>query len=107
MNKTLLMKQLNEYIKMDELPLLRLAAKSIAIEETIDEKTFVDKDSRYLIKILKWGAVSKVYIFSKEDIPDTMKIKIEPGSKTFKIDASKQPLIIKEEFNIDTVELVQ
>jgi len=84
----------------------RLAAASTELKPKMATKTFVDNDKEYLIKVLNYGDVTKVYVFStKDEYVKNFDIIIEPQNLIYHFEDNSEPLKINKPIEAEKIEL--
>lgn len=84
----------------------RLAADSKELKPKMTTKTFVDNDKEYLIKVLNYGDVTKVFVFStKDEVVKDFDIVIEPNNLIYHFGDNLEPLKIDEPIETDSITL--
>lgn len=84
----------------------RLAADSKELKPKMTTKTFVDNDKEYMIKVLNYGGITKVFVFStKDEVVNNFDIVIEPHNLVFHFDDNSEPLKIEKDIEAEKIEL--
>lgn len=84
----------------------RLAADSKELKPKMTTKTFVDNDKEYLIKVLNYGDLTKVFVFStKDEVVKNFDIVIEPNNMIYHFDDNSEPLEIDKLIQTDSITL--
>ena len=84
----------------------RLAAGSTELKPKMTTKTFVDNDKEYLIKVLNYADVTKVFVFStKDEVVKNFDIIIEPHNLKFHFEDNSEPLKIEHAIEAETIQL--
>ncbi len=84
----------------------RLAADSKELKAKMTTKTFVDNDKEYMIKVLNYGRITKVFVFStKDEVVNNFDIVIEPHNLVFHFDDNSEPLKIEKDIEAEKIEL--
>ena len=69
-------------------------------------KTFVDNDKEYLIKVLNYADITKVFVFStKDEVVKNFDIIIEPHNLKFHFEDNLEPLKIDKPIEAEKIEL--
>lgn len=85
----------------------RLAADSKELKPRMTTKSFVDNDKEYLIKILNYEEMTKVFVFStKDEVVRNFDIIIEPGNLKYHFEDNSEPLIIDHSIDAEKIELL-
>ncbi len=80
-----------------------LAADSMELKKKIITETFMDTDSRYLLKLLVTDKLTKLFLFANDNTPiENLKLTLYPSGKSYKISDSSKPLEIYEEIIADS-----
>ena len=83
-----------------------LAAGSTELKPSITTKTFVDNDKEYLIKVLSYADITKVFVFStKDEVVKNFDIMIEPNSLKYHFEDNSQPLKIDKYIEAEKIEI--
>jgi hypothetical protein len=84
----------------------RLAAGSTELKPKMTTKTFVDNDKEYLIKVLNYADITKVFVFStKDEIVKNFDIIIEPHNLKYHFEDNSEPLKIDKSIEADSITL--
>jgi hypothetical protein len=85
----------------------RIAADSKDLIAKMATKTFIDNDKEYLIKVLNYGEITKIFIFStiKEKITN-FDIVIEPQHLIYHFDDNSEPLKVDKIIEVESINLV-
>jgi len=84
----------------------RLAADSQELKLKMTTKTFVDNDKEYLIKVLNYGEMTKVFVFStKDELVKNFDIIIEPHNLKFHFEDNSEPLKIEHTIEAEKIEI--
>lgn len=84
----------------------RLAAGTKELTPKTTTKTFVDNEKDYLVKVLNFGDITKIFVFStKDEIVKNFDIIIEPKSLTFHLEDNSEPLVIKQSIDAEKIQL--
>jgi len=84
----------------------RLAADSTELKPKMTTKTFVDNDKEYLIKVLNYGGITKVFVFStKNEVVNNFDIIIEPHNLIYHFDDNSEPLKIENDIEAEKIQL--
>lgn len=84
----------------------RLAADSKELKPKMTTKTFVDNEKEYLIKVLNYGDVTKVFVFStKDEVVRNFDIVIEPNNMIYHFEDNSEPLKINKPIETDLITL--
>lgn len=86
----------------------RLAAASTTeLKPKMTTKTFVDNDKEYLIKVLNYGDMTKIFVFStKDEVVKNFDIVIEPQHLKYHLDDNSEPLKIEQLIEPERIQLV-
>lgn len=80
-----------------------LAADSMELKKKIITETFMDIDSRYLLKLLVTDKLTKLFLFANDNTPlQNLKLTLHPSGKSYKISDNSKPLEIDEEIIADS-----
>ncbi len=84
----------------------RLAAGSTELKPKMTTKTFVDNDKEYLIKVLNYADITKVFVFStKDEVVKNFDIIIEPHNLKYHFEDNSQPLKIDKQIEAEKIEI--
>ena len=84
----------------------RLAAGSTELKPKMTTKTFVDNDKEYLIKVLNYADITKVFVFStKDEVVKNFDIVIEPHNLKFHFEDNSKPLKIEDTIEAEKIEI--
>lgn len=84
----------------------RLAASSTELKPQMTTKTFVDNDKEYLIKVLNYADITKVFVFStKDEVVKNFDIIIEPHNLKYHFEDNSEPLKIDKPIEAEKIEL--
>ena len=84
----------------------RLAAGSTELKPKMTTKTFVDNDKEYLIKVLNYADITKVFVFStKDEVVKNFDIIIEPHNLKYHFEDNSEPLKIDKVIETDSITL--
>lgn len=84
----------------------RLAADSKEMRPKMVTKTFVDNDKEYLIKVLTYGGITKIFVFStKDEVVKNFDVIIEPHNLKFHFEDNTEPIKIEKDIVAETIEL--
>ncbi|MDT3697623.1 MAG: hypothetical protein ROY99_14660 [Ignavibacterium sp.] len=84
----------------------KFAADSKELKPKMTTKTFVDNDKEYLIKVLNYGDLTKVFVFStKDDVVKNFDIVIEPNNIIYHFDDNSEPLKIDKVIEAEKIEI--
>jgi len=84
----------------------RLAADSKELKPKMTTKTFVDNDKEYLIKVLNYADITKVFVFStKDEVVKNFDMIIEPHNLKFHFEDNSEPLIIEHTIEAEKIEI--
>lgn len=84
----------------------RLAAGSKELKPRMTTKTFVDNDKEYMVKVLNYENVTKVFVFStKDQVVKDFDIIIEPQNLKYHFEDNSEPLKIGHSIEADTIQL--
>lgn len=86
----------------------RLAAASTTeLKPKMTTKTFVDNDKEYLIKVLNYGNMTKIFVFStKDEVVKNFDIVIEPQHLKYHLEDNSEPLKIEQLIEPERIQLV-
>ncbi|HCY76044.1 MAG TPA: hypothetical protein DHV28_08995 [Ignavibacteriales bacterium] len=84
----------------------RYAADSKELTPKMTTKTFVDNDKEYMIKVLNYGEMTKVFVFStKDEVVKNFEIIIEPHNLKYHFDDNSEPLKIDKPIEAEKIEI--
>jgi hypothetical protein len=84
----------------------RLAAGSTELKPKMTTKTFVDNDKEYLIKVLNYADITKVFVFStKDEVVKNFDIIIEPHNLKYHFEDNSEPLKIEDTIEAEKIEI--
>ena len=84
----------------------RLAAASTELKLKTTTKTFIDNDKEYLIKVLNYGDITNVFVFStKDEVVKNFDIIIEPYNLKYHFEDNSEPLKINKPIEAEKIEL--
>lgn len=84
----------------------RYAADSKELKPKMTTKTFVDNDKEYMIKVLNYGEMTKVFVFStKDEIVRNFEIIIEPHNLKYHFKDNSEPLKIEKPIEAEKIEI--
>lgn len=81
---------------------LRLSAASAKLTQKVNYSSFADSDSNNVIKIIKTGDQTLMYVFSLQSVSKA-KVTFFPSETTYIVENISQPLEILEEKNIEKI----
>lgn len=83
-----------------------LFVKIVKAFNEMTTKTFVDNDKEYLIKVLNYADVTKVFVFStKDEVIKNFDIVIEPNNLKYHFEDNSEPLKIEQPIEASTLQL--
>lgn len=86
--------------------ILRFAADSAELQPKTSSQTFSDENNRYLIKLIKSGNDTKIYLFStKNEVLKNIELTVEPQNLKFYMEDNYKPLELKNFTNIQKIKL--
>jgi hypothetical protein len=84
----------------------RLAAGSTELKPKMTTRTFVDNDKEYLIKVLNYADITKVFVFStKDELVKNFDIIIEPHNLKYHFEDNSEPLKIENSIDAEKIEI--
>ncbi len=84
----------------------RLAADSKELTAKMTSKTFVDNEKEYLIKVLNYSNMTKVFVFSaKNETVKNFNLIIEPQNLHYHLDDNSEPLMIDQSIEAESIRL--
>lgn len=84
---------------------IKLAAASVLTESPRNTFSFVDSESKYLIRIVKTDLQNLLYLFTDNKKKDKYKVKLYPSEAEYNISNTSQPIEILEEKIIDKISI--
>lgn len=82
----------------------RLAAGSKELKAKMTTRTFVDNDQEYLIKVLNYGNMTKVFVFStKDEVVKNFDLIIEPHNLHYHFEDNTEPLKIAQAIEAESI----
>jgi hypothetical protein len=85
---------------------VKLAAASVLTEKPRNSFSFSDKESKYLIRIVKTESHTLLYLFSTEKEKQKAKIKLYPSEAAYIINDLSQPIEITTEETIERIDVL-
>lgn len=82
---------------------VKLAAASILKEKKPNSMSFIDSESKFLVRIVKTDSQYLLYLFTANDTITSFKIRFNPSESVYQIDDISQPIEIIEEMHIDEI----
>lgn len=82
---------------------LRLAAASELKEAPRNSASFIDPDSKYLVRIVKNESSSFLYLFSNETVNREIKLRFFPSEKEYRITDISKPIEVANEEKIEKI----
>jgi len=84
----------------------KLAANSYKLQKSNIIDTYVDAESKYLVKIIHGDENSKIFLYDKENKDlENYTIELLPVGKTFTCKNNKSPLVIDKDIKVEEVKL--
>lgn len=84
---------------------IKLAAASVLTESPRNTFSFVDSESKYLIRIVKTDLQNLLYLFTDDKKKEKFKVKLYPSEAEYNISNTSQPIEILEEKVIDKISI--
>jgi hypothetical protein len=84
---------------------LTLAAASAELSKKIETKTFMDANSRFLVRLVCTENEKKLYVFSKEKCLEDIKITLFPSEKCYKINPVESSIVIDKTEEIEKISI--
>ena len=81
---------------------LRLSAASAKLTQKVNYSSFADSDSNNVIKIIKTGDQTLMYVFSQHSVSKA-KVTLLPSETTYIVENISQPIEILDERNIEKI----
>ena len=82
------------------------AAKAKEEQLKIKTHTFTDDEKQFLVRIVNFESVTKIYLFPRKDVlAENINIKVFPGGEDFFMKDSSSPLEIKKRIDVESIEL--
>lgn len=82
---------------------VKLAASSVLVEKPTNSTSYMDSDSKYLIRIIKTGSQTLLYFFSNDATQRNFKLKFIPSGNEYRVADTSQPIEILEEQVIEKI----
>ena len=82
---------------------VKLAAASILKEKKPNSISFIDSESKYLVRIVKTDSQYLLYLFTEEDAITSFRIRFNPSESVYQINDISQPIEIIEEMHIEDI----
>ncbi len=84
----------------------RLAADSRELKPKMTTKTFVDNDKEYLIKVLNYDDITKVFVFStQQEVIKNFEIVIQPQNKKYHCEDNSMPLELSTPVEAESIQI--
>ncbi len=101
-SKTLLKQDSGGYPKKNEV--WKFAAASMKLNKKIITETFMDVDSKYLLKLLVSNKLTKMFLFANDNSQlKNMKVTLYPSGESYLMQDNSRPLEIEGEIIADSI----
>lgn len=89
-----------------ETEITRLAAETPVRIPAVESKTFVSGDKSYLVRLIKSGDISSIYVFSSNSaVLKNFFITLYPERRKIAVESNGSPVILNEKINIDSIDI--